>query len=722
MSEKAGGERFLLVESREGMSQEFQRRARFDFQVTIRTPIQFFDASFRWDAQSRDGGSIAPSAAARLRSDGESQAKKRTKQPYIAEGRDEPGEDILQELTKLFRSSRPWPAPVLLVTAPAGYGKSMLFGSLYANLYSSFQADKREQTKARRPFPILPEYAAGASGPTLKGLMESFIQSDIANRIGLPTFEWMLGNGYACLLLDGLDELISRDQGFFEYLEDLLTRDTPASPRILICVRDSLLSASQGLRDFIVDSAGLVQQYQILPWDETTVTEFGRRRLGGEDAQFREALSRPDVLRLCSTPYYAELLADKLKGQSDGRVDDWTEAQLVEDALTAIVDREYEKGLLLEKFVDRQDVLDVIEDVAIMELENGARGVPVDDITDLAQVIVDEEVSDDIKEDLDLQFTQLSVFQRATEIGRVRFAQDTIYEYLVGKRSVRLFDSDPRKLAEVLGWRRMPPDSISLRLLRDHVEAHGAHNSLQSQLSNAASRPIAFVNLLQVAIGIAGGEGVLREVSLERQDLSGVAFRNLRLSGVSMRGTNLEGALFESCDLKDADFSEASLHQTRFRNCQDSLALAEFGSLAGFVSVKVDDDVAIDAVDEFVRLIRRQVEGDPVLGPCAAAQQLRLMMLKYIRPDGKPRRDWNSQKTLLSGRRVADPGTVLKAATRFGLLTKQSGRDERYDRASGDLYAETVTFVTTLQLGDTVRDLLEEVCAIEGCQHVVELD
>ena len=142
--------------------------------------------------------------------------------------------------------------PVHLVIAPAGFGKSHLFRSLYAQLYDDFMAAKSEERRALRPLPLLPDYLASASAPTLKALVQSFLTTEVARPLRLESFEWMLTHGFACFLLDGLDEVIARDPHFFEYVYELLTRpDVPRPPKILICVRDSLLVSNRGLRGFL---------------------------------------------------------------------------------------------------------------------------------------------------------------------------------------------------------------------------------------------------------------------------------------------------------------------------------------------------------------------------------------------------------------------------------------------------------------------------------------
>jgi hypothetical protein len=56
----------------------------------------------------------------------------------------------------------------------------------------------------------------------VKALVNSFLESDSARPLDLEVFNWMLTNGTASWLIDGLDEVIAQDPGFFEYLLDQL--------------------------------------------------------------------------------------------------------------------------------------------------------------------------------------------------------------------------------------------------------------------------------------------------------------------------------------------------------------------------------------------------------------------------------------------------------------------------------------------------------------------
>jgi hypothetical protein len=717
------GQKFLLVETREGLSVDFQRQALRDFNVSIRVPIQFFDAPFKWDASFDSAAAgVAATAASRLRQRGGERAQNRTPQPFEATMTGASGGDLLTELVRRFASASEWTTPVLLVTAPAGFGKSVLFDSLYARLYEQFMTNKRQLQSARRPLPLLPEYIASASAPTLRGLVEAFLQTDVARPVRLESFEWMLTHGYASWLLDGLDEVISQDPHFFEYILDILTR--PGSPRIVICVRDSLLSASQGLRDFISEAREMVTEFRLLPWGVESLRTFAKMRVLKEPERFTLALEHRKTLKdLCGTPYYAELVAEKFDSPAYSLPPEavYTEIELLDEAVRSIIGREYEKGLLRLGAVQVNDVLELVYDVAVMELQSGTRGVSTEEIGELAAILLPDDLEDAERGRLVSQLQSLAVFRGTTEQGQVRFAQDVILEFLVGRRAGDYFRSNPSRFVQLLGWRPLPPDSLTLRVLKAQIESSGADDEVHEHLLGAAANPIAFRNLLQLVLSLARPERLLRQAPLERQDLSGIRFVNVDLDRVSLRGSNLESASFIGCKMAGCILAEATLHDTLFERSQEGLIGAEFGSLSGFISVSVDKKTHIDAVEEFLRVIgQKPGPSKPVVGPCPTAMQLRSLFLKFVRPDGQARRDWLDERAVVAGRRFVDPSGVLRAAVGFGFFSWESSR-KRYERTRGQLYADMVGFSRNLQISPTISSLLQDCCKIPGCAHLVDI-
>ncbi|GAA3455293.1 NACHT domain-containing protein [Dactylosporangium matsuzakiense] len=712
---RTDGLKFLLVESTHGLSAGFRPQARAAYDVEVRVPIQFFDSPFRWDNAA---GKTQGTAALELRDAGVAAARRRTQQPYERVSHGQEGPDLLAELERRFAGTGEWQRPIVLVTAPAGSGKSMLFKSLFAGLHARFMAGKKQQRRGRRPLPLLPEYLSTANAPALRPMVDAFMQTEYARPTNPAAFEWMLTRGYASWLLDGLDEVISRDPRFFEYIDDIVRRD--GHPRILICVRDSLLGTSPSLRDYLADAHDQIDEYRLLPWPRSSIADFARIRLQQHDQRLLSVVDeRPNLMALCGTPYYAELLATHVGDDPPGEVpDDYSELALIEAATRSILRREYdEKGLLSDE-IGLEDLLELVTEIAVEEVSDGRdRGVDVAFIDEWSDLYL-ADLDDEARERIAGHIRQLSLLRGALEQNRVRFAQDVIFEYFIGRRAIALFPVSPGPFERLLGWRRFPPDSIALRLLSHWITQHGAGEELLLRLTQAAGHPIAFHNMLQALIALPRCDALLREAPLERQDLSGLVFTGIALRDVSLRGANLEATRFVDCDLTGCNLADAILAETVFTGTSHAtLPQAGFGDLARFVSVRLDRR-KVESADAFVQHIVAKGGRARTDDPCAAAQQLTGVFRKFVKPTGQGRRNWLDAKAVLTGKRyIDDPAALVTAVVQAGYLTPARGR-ARYERTTDDhRYAEMIAYVKDRRAAPGITALLDAVCREPGCTH-----
>lgn len=214
-----------------------------DLRISLSVPVQFFDAPFKVDD--------APKAASALQEIRSFEVlKSRVAQAYRLDGSSAEavdGPDLFDFLRRLLtHTEKPM---VRVIVGRAGIGKSVLFRALFASLYDEFLKSKRRYSLAARPIPLLPDYLKGIYALRTELLVENFLRTDVASPVNRETFEWLLVNGYASWLLDGLDELYAGDPNFFGYLTDLLT--SPGSTaQITIWCRDSLLTSSDAFVDF----------------------------------------------------------------------------------------------------------------------------------------------------------------------------------------------------------------------------------------------------------------------------------------------------------------------------------------------------------------------------------------------------------------------------------------------------------------------------------------
>ena len=262
-----------------------------------------------------------------------------------------------------------------IVVGPAGIGKTYLSESLFTRLYSSFQEDKRNQrTLWMRPLPLLPEYIQPSSASTVRALLDTFLGTEFARPLSPAVFEWLLINQQGTWLIDGLDEIISSDPEFFDYLLHLLTLspDFQALPTIVICVRDSLFATNTDLREFCEDYDDYIQVYKLSKWENASIRRFATSALQERTDEYPTILRARDSLsELASTPYYCELFVEQFKSGRLEKVD--SEVELLNDALSGIIQRDYDKGIINPELMPETDIREFVDELAFQDFRRRFR-------------------------------------------------------------------------------------------------------------------------------------------------------------------------------------------------------------------------------------------------------------------------------------------------------------------------------------------------------------
>lgn len=716
--------KYCLAPTLGGLSTDFRRDAQRHARVAVRAPAQFFDTDFKWEKDPR-----AASATRRLKRRGEEVAKARIAQPFQViqspGGFREDGSDLLAALHKRLRSDS---GPTLhVVIGPAGMGKSVLFESLFSHLQDDFQNDKRARLLSARPFALLPEHSDSTTARTVGSLLDAYLQTEPARPLRRDVFEYRLLNGMAMWLLDGLDEILERDHNFFdEYLMDIRTRPSGTKPpKVVICVRDSLFATHEGLREFCEDFKEDAVVWELAKWRASEKRDYARRSLGAKANSFIGELSAQPVLNgLASTPFYCRLLTDEFAGSFEGN---FSEQWLLDRAIDRIIEREHGKGLLAPVGVD--DVRDFIEAVAAEDLSSRFRGVSVSTASDLAHVVLPDELHDEDEIERFLtQMTQVPTFKRGADdggplgsYGTLRFAQESLEHYLVANYLVKQFRDRDRSGAffNDISSCDLPQD-VTRFVAEQLIDLEPAESTVSRLSARMAEQSTVGRNALGIAVQLANGTGLLKRagVRLEGMNLSRLQFVRHDLSGVSFDGSDLTNTTFDSCDLSRASFDGCLFKGTVFENpvCSSETS---FGNFLRFYSASFDGKFT-DNVEEVQHIVRELTsEHEFHASPCAAALQLRHLFNKFVTPAGDPRRSWLDRRGVLSGKVFMKPEAVLDEAIHAGYLSKDPGR-ERINRVQGDrgMYSELHGFATRLEITPGIRSLLDEVCSEGDCQHV----
>ncbi len=714
MVEHPAAEKILLVPTLEGLSTEFRRGARRWHGVRILVPAQFFDRNFRWESDERTA-----SATSELRKRGSEIAHKRIAQPFRviqspSSNGDGTGSDLLDrlrgELRKpLSNTERP---TIHIVVGPAGMGKSFLFASLYAHLYDDFQSNKRAQQLSARPFALLPEHLYDATAPTIGSLLDAYLRTELARPMDRDMFNWRLIHGLGIWLLDGLDEILERDETFFDYLEDLMTMPSGVTPpSIVICVRDSLLETHRGLKAFSEgDCSSYVIVYQLEGWQQQSKTDYASMRLPSRSdvARFIESLTSDPVLDdLASTPYYCKLLTEEYI--AGGLQPDSSEIHILQQALTRIVAREREKDLLLG--IPDKDVHEFIGTCATTDLFEG--GILIEDVREFAALVIPD-CTEEEGSRLITQMGQIAVFTPGYD-GRLRFTHEALKHYSAAKYLAQNLQSHPRNLGH--DWEKYELPENVMRLMYKCIDPNVVDDIWRLLVAKTREDTVAGRNARRLAIQMSADTKRIMDIQFAGLNLSGMRFGRVVLRGARIDGADLTNTDFRQADLTNSSLDNCLIKGTRFDSNVEMLRSVQFGDIRRFYSAYVGDSF-VDDFAQFCEVIGKDHLSVKVTEPaCAAARQLRHLFGKFVEETGRGRRKDIATRALQRGKRIVEHREdIVREAIRAGYLVE--GNRGRISRAPDELYGEIVRFRTKLDMSPGIRGLLDDTCNEAGCSHV----
>ena len=157
---------------------------------------------------------------------------------------------------------------------------------------------------------------------------------------------------------------------------------------------------------------------------------------------------------------------------------------------------------------------------------------------------------------------------------------------------------------------------------------------------------------------------------------------------------------------------------------------ANFGDMNTVHSIRVDGRSGLRNLSQpkaAIKWLREHTDADGADStdrlPCPAAEQLRHLFGKYIRPDGTPRRTWIGADVINRGsRHIPKPKQAIEAATKAKYLTLERAPGkyrDKYWRAEAPKYSEMVEFVKRSEASGDIRFLLYEICGDTSCPHIV---
>ncbi len=720
---------YMVADSLEGFSKDFAVETK-KRRIKMKVPINFFDAPFRQEEN--------PSAYTTIKNLRDTELSiKRVAQPYyvVKNGHTESsGDDLLVTLRNEFLQQK---NPCLrIIVGPAGAGKTVLFKALFSHLYNSFQDKKRRAAIFPRPTPFIPEHLRQTSTMRVQELIEKFIRSEIAASLPQETLEWLLLNGFSFWLFDGLEELYSGDPDFFDYLLDLITRPK-SKAQILICIRNSLLQTSDNLISFLNEfgQEDSISLYKLADWDYSSKRTFAwisleeRIPQKGENdtsqvTQFLSEINKSDTLKsLSGLPYYCKILLDEfMYGNSKDFSNDF---ELIKHSVSGIIKREIGKKVLSLDQLEPGGLDEWLEILALESYEKDFKGLSKGEVEEWAATIIRTELSSEEFNNVMTTLIQFPIFDAGEEPGIITFKHDLIIEYLVGKFFFEKLSEDPKFVADRLRRKIDFTDTFVTRYITHHLkEDEEKLFSISETLRSGVVFNRAFANLLQLLLFSSSERNVIQnnKINLENRDLSHVQFSFKDLRGLSFRNCNLSNTVFKNCDLRDCLFEGAQLAGTKFEQISGKeLNGAYFGDLRQFEFIFWNKN----RIDEFKKMkewIGKNTDRfEDIEEPCPTALQIKKLFLKFINPDGSARRIDLPETALIRGKKISDAPPLqdcVKACIKHGYLQDTKFRN-RIKRSPGDRYGDMVSFVKDLGITTEIRQLLNSLCPIKGCRHVI---
>jgi len=712
---------FVLGSSRGGFSRDLLQTLT-ESRIKFLVPVWFFDAPFKVEEAPK-----AASAIADIRALADSQ--RRVPQPFRLE--DHTG-DAHGDLFELLREelARPQTATVRVIVGRAGIGKSFLFRALFDRLYGDFLDAKAQQRTAPRPIPLLPEHLKGAYAMRTEALIDNFLRTDVAAPVGRETFEWLLVNGFATWLLDGLDELYAGDPDFFLYLADLITR-SDSNAQITIWCRDSVLTTSDAFAEFrdLCSGSNALKIYRLAEWERPLKRQFAWLSLkgclpkdgeqdGGDVAEFLNEIDRTPTLRaLSGLPFYCDLLLEQYK--SGGLQDFADDIALLNHVIDQMIRREERKGLIDFRFFQPNGLNDWLEQIAVDYVEGQKyTDISRDAALEYGELVLEPLLDEKTKHHILTTLLQFPLFRAGERTGLVAFAHDLIAEALAARFYVRIIPKQPREVARRLSRVDLEDPNL-LRFIASRL-GKIEEQVLVKEIQTGSLQGRSFSVALSLLLIARPERDLVKRIrpTLEAQDLVAVHFKNRDLSSVSFRRSDLSHAVFTDCDLRGAHFEGAFLNRTKF-NGQNDMKGAQFGDLSRVQSVWIKSGFLEDA--DNIRSWITEATGVPEKPgePCPTALQVVHLFGKYITPLGAARRDKLRRDALLAGRRYPGAAPVeicVDEALRCGYLSGPDDRD-RFRRAEGDRYAEMVALVRDGAISDGIGRLVAGLCRRRGCLH-----
>lgn len=670
-----------------------------DFYYQI--PVWFFDREF--------SGQKKLTPLKKLEEDTAKYEQERIEQPYTS--KTDKGHDLLSHLLKQLESPD---EPLLrIIIAPAGYGKTVLMGTLYTKLKQTFMANKNSQCPGARPLLMLPGHLKRAT--SLDGLVNNFIGDEydygIANA---DTFGFWVRNNMIVWLIDGLEELILRipEEFIFSLLEQYIFASDSQTPQIVMAIRKPILVTSPDLRYTIEEWEGTgLKIYDLSNWGRVEQKKyfFKNLRLDQIDIQnFITDVSTSHTLRdICIVPYYCSLVADLKNNNQMAIFKD--ECELIEYAVERLCEREADKGLDLE-IVPISTQKELFSDLAEESYEGN--NITQRLLREYVEVYLDN-MDPVVRND---QIACLLRHALLTKMGDdLDFMQDSLKQYFFGLFLLKYLKANQVK---VFDNKEIEPDSLTAQyLIRSASEINWnriMENELHKLPSSTNEIATGFRNLMRIFLtaNLPEKESLIKR-NLQNRNLTGLVFQDLNLTKFEFQHSSLNDVKFIRCNLTRANFDGCHLKNTFFDSHCKIMGATTRGAIKDVIRTEtkiLDNRKAIDRY--FYEKTQIPIEQK---APCQAFINLRKVLVKIVRRGvGYQMPKKFLLMTKCTGGVPAEK--CVEACIENKIISESGARL----RIRTNLFNQVEPFVKDQEVTTTIKIVLDEICLGRniGCQHV----
>lgn len=211
-------------------------------------------------------------------------------------------------VTHFFDEWLPKPdSQLLVILAPAGYGKTLLSFELAKRLAAAHVASK---SRPKKPVPFLVPFGEFRRVASFEGMILSSLERRRVTDVTSGAFAYLVGRQRVVLFLDGFDELLEEKPSEAQKNLRELIQTLGGAGKVVITARSTFFRTSVDVADFIEHDLlpGDVQVIDLLPFDRSQRAALIAKlspdqrhinRITGviESEGIREAMGSPLLLR-----------------------------------------------------------------------------------------------------------------------------------------------------------------------------------------------------------------------------------------------------------------------------------------------------------------------------------------------------------------------------------------------------------------------------------------